>query len=270
MSVAITKDGKYIVSGSDDKTIKVWNLEERREQIILVPSLRSENNVNTSLEIIDDTNSITFQKKNMLKSFFPNKRKKICLLSCSSSIDLDEFSGIDIRITECKKYALFYKKKSFIGFFQFFQSQFLLKNSYSPQNIWDPYFQKGFEFYNVFDVIKYQNFNNLSPRSSSVVFGQYRYTITHVLCYSGLSKNLSTILNDSFILITDLFEKSPFFYAIKKKNQECVDILLDFISSLFSELNFETQRFKATLHAMKNDFSLIIQNSSSKLPDFLK
>ena len=148
--------------------------------------------------------------------------------------------------------------------------QSLLKTIYSPQNILDPYFQKCFGFYNVFDVIKYQNFNNLSPRSSSIVFGQYRYTITHVMCYSGLSKNLSTILNDSFILMTDIFEKSPFFYAIKKKHHECVDLLLKFISSLLLESNFQSLRFKATMHAMRNDFPLIIQNSSSRLTDFLK
>ena len=90
------------------------------------------------------------------------------------------------------------------------------------------------------------------------------------MCYSGLSKNLNIILNDSFILITDIFGKSPFYYAIKKKHQECVDILLEFISSLLLESNSESMRFKATMHAMRNDFSLIIQNSSSKLPDFLK
>ena len=102
------------------------------------------------------------------------------------------------------------------------------------------------------------------------MFGQYRYTITHVMCYSGLSKNLNTILNDSFVLIiTDIFVKSSFFYAIKEKHQECVDILLSFISSLFTETNVETQRFKDTLHAMKNEFSLILKNSSSNLPEFL-
>ena len=250
-----------MISGSRDTTIKVWNLEERQE-VSLLPLLKS--------EIINDGNPISNLKKNILKPFFSDKRKKFCLMSTLSSIDMDEFSDIDISFTECNKFALFYKKKSFVGFLQFFQSQSLLKNVYSPQSIWDRYYQNLFEFYNVFDVIKSQKFDNLSPRSSCIVFGQYRYTITHVMCYSGLSKNLSTILNDSFILITDIFGKSPFFYAIKKKHQECVDILLEFISSLFSPCNVETQRFKATLHAMKNDFSLIIQNSSSKLPDFLK
>ena len=260
-SVTISQDGKYLASGSGDNTIKVWNLEEKREKINLVPSLKS--------EIINDPNPISYLKKNILEPFFSDKRKKFALLR-TSSIDLDEFSDIDVSITECNNFALFYKNKSFVGFLQLFQSQSLLKNVYSPQSIWDPYFQKYIGFYNVFDVIMSQNFNNISPRSSTIVFGQYRYTITHVICYSGLSKNLKTILNDSFILITDIFGKSPFFYAIKKKHQECVDILLEFISLLLLEANVETLRFKATLHAIKNDFSLIIQNSSSKLPDFLK
>ena len=34
-SVAISQDGKYLISGSDDTTIKVWNLEERREEFTL-------------------------------------------------------------------------------------------------------------------------------------------------------------------------------------------------------------------------------------------
>ena len=34
-SVAISQDGKYAISGSNDKTIKVWNLEEKREEFTL-------------------------------------------------------------------------------------------------------------------------------------------------------------------------------------------------------------------------------------------
>ena len=261
-SIVISQDGQYFLSGSNDQTFEVRNFKQKRKETNLLPSMK--------LESINDANSISYLKNKILLPFFANNRKKFGLLSSLSSIDLNEFSDIDIRLTECNKFALFYKNKSFVGFLQFFQSQSLLKTIYSPQNIYDFYFQDRFEFYNVFDAIKYQNFNNISPRSSCIVFGQYRYTITHVMCYSGLSKNLNTVLNDSFILITDIFGKSPFFYAIKKKHYECVDMLLEFISSLLLESNLESLRFKATLHAIKNDFSLIIQNSSSKLPDFLK
>ena len=261
-SVAISQDGKYIISSSRDATIKIWNFEEKREKINLLPPLKS--------EIINDGDSISTLKKINLKPFFSDKRKKFSSFCSSSSLDFEDFSDIDISITECNNFVLFYKKKSFVGFLKLLWSKSLLKNIYSPQNIWDSYFQRYLGFYNVFDAIKSQNFNNLSPSSSCIIFSQYHYTITHVLCYSGLSKILAIILNDSFMLITDVFQNSPFFYAIKQKHQVCVDILLEFISSLFLESNLDSQRFKATLHAMKNDFSLIIQNSSSKLPYFLR
>ena len=262
-SVAISKDGKYLISGSSDLTIKIWNLEEKREDFNIFPSLKSET-INNEF-----STSLSYLKSNF-KLFSSNKRKKFSLFCNSSPIDFDDFLDNDLIITECNKFALFYKQKFLVGLIKFFQSEFLLKTFYTPQNILDSHLQKVFDFYNVFDAVKYQNFNYISPRSSCIVFGQYRYTITHVLCYSGESKNLKTILNDSFILITDILGKSPIFYAIKKKNQECVDILLEFISSLFIEPLIETQRFKASLHAIRNDFSLIIQNSSSQLPEFLK
>jgi WD40 repeat protein len=33
--VAFSSDGKYLSSGSDDKTIKLWRVETQREVIIL-------------------------------------------------------------------------------------------------------------------------------------------------------------------------------------------------------------------------------------------
>ena len=34
-SITITSDNKYIISGSDDKTIRIWNLLEKRQEIVL-------------------------------------------------------------------------------------------------------------------------------------------------------------------------------------------------------------------------------------------
>ena len=31
MSVAVTSDSKYIVSGSEDKTVRIWSIEEKKE-----------------------------------------------------------------------------------------------------------------------------------------------------------------------------------------------------------------------------------------------
>ena len=34
-SVAVTKDSKYIISGSDDSTIRIWNILEKRQEAVL-------------------------------------------------------------------------------------------------------------------------------------------------------------------------------------------------------------------------------------------
>ena len=34
-TVAVTSDNKYIVSGSDDKTIRIWNLLEKKQKTFL-------------------------------------------------------------------------------------------------------------------------------------------------------------------------------------------------------------------------------------------
>ena len=34
-TVAVTEDDKYIISGTDDKTIRIWNLLEKRQESVL-------------------------------------------------------------------------------------------------------------------------------------------------------------------------------------------------------------------------------------------
>ena len=34
-SVAITSDNKYIVSGGDDKTVRIWNLQDKTQEAVL-------------------------------------------------------------------------------------------------------------------------------------------------------------------------------------------------------------------------------------------
>ena len=33
--VAITSDNKYIVSGGDDKTVRLWNLQDKTQEVVL-------------------------------------------------------------------------------------------------------------------------------------------------------------------------------------------------------------------------------------------
>jgi WD domain, G-beta repeat. len=45
LSLAVTSDNKYIVSGSDDKTIRIWNLFQKNTRTIFEGHLGSVNSV---------------------------------------------------------------------------------------------------------------------------------------------------------------------------------------------------------------------------------
>ena len=45
LTVAVTSDNKYIVSGSDDNTIRIWNLLEKRQETVFRGHTDSVNSV---------------------------------------------------------------------------------------------------------------------------------------------------------------------------------------------------------------------------------
>ena len=71
----------------------------------------------------------------------------------------------------------------------------------------------------------------------------------------------------NFELQSDIFGKSPFYYSIVKKHQNCIDLLIEFLIS-FEDRNIS--HFQHCCFAIKNDFPLIISNSSLVLPKLLE
>jgi hypothetical protein len=238
------------VFAADGFPCKFYNLIDKKEENL------------TSQSFVRSFNDIKFYNQNRMKKF-----SMICRPEAVSS---SYFNRI-LSFTRDNKYALFNKGDLLVGMIQFGNSPSpVLRNFYSPRSIYDNYFQNKIEFYNVIDAIKSTNFSILSPKSSQIVFGQYRFTITHVLCYYGESKSLQLIFNDNFILIPDIFGNSPFYYAIKRKHQECVNNLLEFIISLFATPYAQTMQFQSILLGLRNDFSLIVQKFVETFACFLK
>ena len=123
-TVAINQNGKCFVSGSDDEIMKVWNDEEKRKEIN-IPSLKS--------GIIIDVNPISNLKKNILKPFVSDQRKKFCLICSSSSIDLNEFQILIFILPNAISLPYFIKKIACWFFTIFSITVFIEKCLFSPE-----------------------------------------------------------------------------------------------------------------------------------------
>ena len=82
------------------------------------------------------------------------------------------------------------------------------------------------------------------------------------MCVLGKDSDLKKVLGSEWSIQCDIFERSPFYYAIASKNQKCVDALIDHI--VFLSENSKTL-FISSLFSIRNDFKMIIGNSSKKL-----
>ena len=124
-------------------------------------------------------------------------------------------------------------------------------------------------FYNVVDSIKAQDFTNLSSNAFHIGISKCGYSILHILCYYGKFPDLEAFLNRStFDLKCDIFGRSPFFYGIIESNQNCIDALIKYMNSFLQDKN--SYKFGISLYAIRNDFLLIIKNSSLYLHILLK
>ena len=80
-----------------------------------------------------------------------------------------------------------------------------------------------------------------------------RFSLAHYFSYSGSASKLKLLVkNDNFFIAADAFHKSPFYYAIVKKRQDCVDILLEKIE--FMRLQ-NYKNYELSIRAIRNDYS---------------
>ncbi len=73
-TLAITPDDKYLISGSDDQTIKIWNLETRKELFTLKGH---EDSVNTISITPDGKHLISGSKDKTIKIWHLENREEI-------------------------------------------------------------------------------------------------------------------------------------------------------------------------------------------------
>lgn len=242
-SIVETPDDKFLITGSLDGTVRFWNFKERREEFCF----------NTEsflyLAICTDGKSLISCSETEFLTIWKLRNRPYIGISqgkINNSIDVHGFyTHNNICFVDC-----------FIG-----EKPSSLCSDYALKSITDPYCQDMFEYLNAKDSVKNKNFANLLPKSISLCISRFGFTPLHFLCLVGNTEQLRKVAEKKFIIKTDVFGKTPFYYAIAKKNLSCVEILIDYLIKLFDNPN--CSEFTSSLCSIKNDFSLIIRTSPS-------
>ena len=98
------------------------------------------------------------------------------------------------------------------------------------------------------------------------LFSPLRVNLAHIYAYLGYEDLLAEALDLGTEIRTDSAGNSPLQYALLRRSQGCIDVILDFITDLKSN-NFET--FLNYTYALRDDFEILLDNRSESLPDFL-
>lgn len=282
--ILLVQSEKFIASCSLDQTIKIWNLEKHRENFTLnghqggIVSLVETPDKNYLISGAEDW-TIRFWSISDRKQDFVFKTTSVyCLyLSydgkylCGGAAEDVYFtmwklrSGNDYEVSTCpiaeSNLNIGFNNIHFTGFKNSGQNE--MCSEFSPKSICDSYAQDTMVYENAKSALKNKNFGNLLTGAADVSFGKFLYTILHFACLNGDDQLLSKLTESPLGLRADVFGKSPIYYAIVKRNHKCIDILIEYLALLCEKP--DSKELHTSLYSIKNDFPLIILNSSSKL-----
>ncbi|OMJ90338.1 hypothetical protein SteCoe_7366 [Stentor coeruleus] len=299
-SVCFSQDEKFLVSGSCDKQIKLWNLTERREEwsfighndnvqcVLFGPddkSIISSSLDNTVkewyLEIPDELNISQNQVavKNFLLSpcanfglFIMSDNKY--LLKGANIPELDEYSNDNWTAGFNEKSDLVLRQGENIKNFPLgsiknpTESIECLESFYDFKDIFQSGYQNFIQFHDLMQALQEDNLADVSLKSLEIAVSKNNFTGLHFVAYKGVNSIIESMIEDKSILIkVDAFGHSPLYYAIKRQQQQSVDLLLKYLFKLSLEPN--QNLFYKSIFSVRNDILLILENSSPYLQKFL-
>ncbi|OMJ69001.1 hypothetical protein SteCoe_33390 [Stentor coeruleus] len=291
LCVTTTSDGIYAISGSEDHSIRVWNLETLRLDTLFIDHQSSVTSILSckgSEFIVSGDNeghvfiwnlldkrceykmpSLSFPIKKIMST--PSNDKLIVAYKTKMSI-------VPIKLDSNTKTMMKKKYSSEDDMFEIEFSDGVISNIKSfddnketlfwePADNYDNVVQDLASFYSVIDAVKLKTYS-CSENAAEITFTKSKYTLAHIFAYYGQTAYLRNIMNHRFVLKTDIFRHSPVYYGIVKQYQTCVDVILDYLISNASKA--DSLNYQSSVYALRNDFCLLIRNSSSMLHMFLQ
>ena len=256
-AVDVSTDGMFIVTASEDKTVKIWNFKEQKRYWTLADgrNLVTSTGKGNPVSILGDTDE---------------KQKKVIVEDKINRLVENTVGYSDITLPY-PEYLHVYHTGNLLSLMSSDTMGLINMDSNSRGHIHlfplIEYLPKV-GLYNFQDCLKSNNCEKVSSLALGLPYNKLGFTLAHFFIYRDKKEELSMLLAlPNFILRADAFGKSPFYYADLKKHQGCIDMLLDGLDSL-RESNI--QNYEHSLLSIKNDFILLLKNSSKNLHKLLQ
>lgn len=235
-----SNNGEYCVIGCKNGEILIWNLAERRTEIVFKGH-------KDQIECMDFTEGFKYlisgSKDKTIKVWrFEKNLKNVDNSPGDETVDCAEKQN---EISEILLKSGKVKKNSFEG----------------NKRLYPPLIYNGFR----------QRFNKklLPIKSDCKIILPRKVNLAHLYCYLGLYNHLDVALKLGCQVRRDNFNNSPLHYAIIKDSQKSTDVLLEFMIHLSSNENNHSKYFEYN-YALREDFYKILKLSSSFIPSFLE
>ncbi|OMJ69205.1 hypothetical protein SteCoe_33130 [Stentor coeruleus] len=281
----ISSNREYLISGSSEAMIKVWNLEDYHEYITF--TLQSSLSY---LVLCPNSKLIVSATEAGIIQFWSisEKREEMRILAHTEKIEGIEFTVNGMYIVSCSK-----DKLCKVWGFEDFTSLILYQNK--DQGSLDYSIQEN-DFSNIkrrksvvaislktdtlanlscYPYLHYYGFRQrLSKRalpydSDCQLLLPLGVNAGHIYAFLGLDKHLYQALTLGCPIRKDSSGNSPLHYALSKDSQKSIDSILLFMIT-FSKDPKNYFKILEYCHALRDDINSIIQNSSIHLLGFLE
>ncbi|OMJ95955.1 hypothetical protein SteCoe_509 [Stentor coeruleus] len=258
-------DSNFIISGSNDKTIKVWGLEKDIEDQKTIIKLKNEKIPIKKIIpcpkrkyalLVDDNGARVLSSKGAITSYFKN-------------YDLSEWNiGFSINsnvIFQRENNIHCYNPKN--GMKIDITEEMVKTEELLEHRFYDLGNQSYIGKTTLISCLKTKDSDNIPIDALDSIIGKSKFTGLHIIAYKGEYSIIKTLIGNQIIsLKTDNFGYSPLRYAIEKRHQTCVDVLIQYIIYLST---LENQGYlQSSILALRNDLNIIIENSSIYLQQF--